>query len=174
MLEEGRQLETLPQPLFAKFVVAHPRGDSRDQHLGFNAMVPDERHRDALALLENGREQVGRFDRLTPRPARLVKRQLEHELRRRRDAQLAVGKGRQHLQMLLEALQNLVRIQLEITHDLGERVPFDLREREEDVLIGEQGVITAPRFLNRAVNHPLGRFTNLALCDVEVVHESSS
>ena len=172
VLEERRQLEALPQPLLAQLVVAHPGGDSRDEHLRLDAVTADDRDRNALAFLEDGREQVRRLDRLAAGAARLMERQLEHELGRRRDAQLAVGEGRQHLQMLLEPLQNLVRIQLEIAHDLRERVPLDLREREEDVFVGEQRVIAAPRFLNRAVDDPLGGFTNLALCDVEVVHES--
>jgi hypothetical protein len=72
--------------------------------------------------------------------------------------------------MLFECLQNLVRIQLEIAHDLGKRVPFDLREGEEDVLVGEQRVITPSRFLDSAIDDTLCGFADLALCDVEVVH----
>ena len=83
------------------------------------------------------------------------------------------GKRRQHVQMLFERLQDLVRVQLEVAHHLGEGVPFDLREREEDVLVGQQGVIAAPRFLDGAIDDPLGRFADLALCDVEVVHAAS-
>jgi hypothetical protein len=38
------------------------------------------------------------------------------------------------------------------------------------VFIGEQRVIAAPRFFNRAIHDPLGGLANLALCDIEVVH----
>ena len=156
VLEERRQLEALAQPLLAQFVVAHPGGDARHEHLGLDAVAANDGNRNALALLEDRREQVGRLDRLAAGAARLVERQLEHQLGRRRDAQLAAREGRQHVQVLLERLQNLVRIQLEIAHDLGERVPLDLREREEDVLVGQQRVIAAPRFLDGAVHDPLG------------------
>src|SRR5688572_16858199 len=101
-----------------------------------------------------------------------MKGELEHELRCRCDTQLAVGERRQHLEVLFEPLQNLVRIELEVAHDLREGVPLNLREREKDVLIGEQRMIPATRFLNGAIDHTLCGFTNLALCDVEVVHES--
>ena len=124
----------------------------------------------ALALLEDRRKQVGRLDRLAAGAAGLMERKLEHELRRRRHAQLAAGERRQHVEVLLERLQNFVRIQLEVAHDLRERVPLDLREREEDVLVGQQRVVAAPRFLDRAVDDPLGGLADLALCDVEVVH----
>jgi hypothetical protein len=38
------------------------------------------------------------------------------------------------------------------------------------MFVGEQRVVAAARFLDRAVHHALGGFTNLALCDIEVVH----
>src|SRR5687768_9924653 len=118
VLEKGRQFEALPQPLLPHLVVAHPRGNPRHEHFRLDAVTPDDRHGNALAFLEDGGEQVGRLDRLPAGPARLMKRQLEHELRRRRDTQLAIGERRQHLEMLFQALQNLVRIQLEVAHDL--------------------------------------------------------
>ena len=37
-------------------------------------------------------------------------------------------------------------------------VPLNLREREEDVLVGEQRVLAAPRLLERAVDDPLRGF----------------
>jgi hypothetical protein len=57
--------------------------------------------------------------------------------------------------VLFERLQNLVRVQLEVTHDLGERVPLDLSEREEDVFVGQQHVVAAAGFLHRAVDDSL-------------------
>ena len=112
-------------------------------------------HRPALALFENRREQIGGLDDLAAGAARLVKRQLEDQLRRGRDAQLAAGKRRQHVQVLFERLQNLVRVQLQVAHHLRERVPLHLREREEDVFVGQQRVVAAPGFLNRAVHDAL-------------------
>jgi hypothetical protein len=38
------------------------------------------------------------------------------------------------------------------------------------VFVGEQRVIAASRFFHCAVHHTLGGLTNLALCDIEVVH----
>ena len=97
----------------------------------------------ALALLEDRGEEIGRLDRLPSGAARLVERELEDKLGRRRHAELAPREGRQHVQVLLERLQNLVGVQLEVAHHLGERVPLDLREREKDVFVGQQRVIAA-------------------------------
>ena len=54
VLEERRQLEPLPQPLFAEFVVPHPGGNSRHKDLRLDAMAANDRDRNALALLEDG------------------------------------------------------------------------------------------------------------------------
>jgi hypothetical protein len=48
-----------------------------------------------------------------------------------------------------------MRIQVEFRHDLRERVPFDLSERKEDVLVCHLRMVPAPGFLNRAVDNPL-------------------
>ena len=72
-----------------------------------------------------------------------MERQLEDKLRCRRDSELAAGEGWEHVQVRFEALQNFVRIQLEVAHHLGEGVPFDLRKTEKNVFIGQQGMIAA-------------------------------
>jgi hypothetical protein len=99
-----------------------------------------------------------------------VKRELEDQLGGWRDTQLAIRQRRQDVQMLLEGLQDLVGIQFEVAHHLRERVPLHLREREEDVFVGQEGMVPPTRFLDRPVHDPLRRLTDLALCDVEVVH----
>src|SRR5919107_750351 len=111
-------------------------------------MTADDGNGYPLALLENRREQIGGLDRLSAGAARLMERELEHELGCRGNAQLASRERRQHLEMLLQALQDLVRVQLEIAHHLRERVPLDLREREKNMFVGKQGVIAAARFLD--------------------------
>ena len=84
-----------------------------------------------------------------PGSAGMVQRQLEHELGRRRDAQLASRERRHHVQVLLDRLKNRMRVQFDVAHDLGEHVPLDLREREEDVLVGQQRVLATAGFFNR-------------------------
>ena len=54
VLEERRQLEPFPQPLLANFDVAHARRDAGDEHLRLHTVPPDDRHRNALTLLEDG------------------------------------------------------------------------------------------------------------------------
>ena len=49
--------------------------------------------------------------------------------------------SRERLEVLLERLQDLMRIQVEVAHDLPEHVPLDLRERQADVLVGQQRVL---------------------------------
>ena len=80
------------------------------------------------------------------------------------------------MQVLFDRLKNGVRIQLDVAHDLGEHVPFDLRKREKDVFVGQQRVLAAPSLLDRAVDDALRGFTNLAGRDVEIfyVHGRSS
>ncbi len=99
-----------------------------------------------------------------------MKRQLEHELRGRRDSQVAPGHTAAAVEMLFELVKDLVGIQSQLGHHLSEGVPLDLREGQKDVLVRQLDVIPAPRFLNSAVHDTLGRFSNLARCDVEVVH----
>ena len=60
------------------------------------------------------------------------------------------------VEVLFERLQDLVRVQLEVAHHLREGVPLDLRERQEDVLVGQHRVVAAPRFLDGAVHDALG------------------
>ena len=73
--------------------------------------------------------------------------------------------------MILERLDDLVRVQAEVAHDLGEGVPLQLSEREEQVLARHLSVLSAPGFVDRAVDHPLGGFAYLALSDVKFVHD---
>ena len=63
-----------------------------------------------------------------------------------------------------------MRVQLDVPHDRGEHVPLDLREREEDVLVGQQRVLAATGFFDRAVDDALRGFANLAGRDVEIVY----
>jgi hypothetical protein len=81
-------------------------------------MTANDRNRDALALFEDRREQVGRLDRLTPGAARLVERQLEHQFGGGRDTQLTAGERRQDLQVFFQPLQDFVRVQLQVAHHL--------------------------------------------------------
>src|ERR671930_597101 len=84
MLEEGRQLEALLQPLFAKLHIAHARVQPAHPHVRLHTVASQNRHWDALRFLEHSREQIRRFNRLASRTARLMQRELEDELRRRR------------------------------------------------------------------------------------------
>ena len=67
-----------------------------------------------------------------------------------------------------------MRVQLDVAHDLGERVPLDLREGEKDVFVREQGVLAPARFFDRAVDDALRGFADLARRDVEIVYVHGS
>ena len=118
-------------------------------------MTSNDRDRNALALLENGGEEVPRLDRLTAGAARLMKCKFQHELCRRCHAQVADGCLPQRVEVALERVNNLVRIQVEFRHDLREGVPLNLGERQEDVLVGDLGMVPAPGLLNSAVHDAL-------------------
>ena len=137
MFEERRQLEALLQPLFAQLHVAHPRVQSRHQHLRLDAVAPEDRHGHALRFLEYGGEQVGGFNRLPAGPAGVMKRQLEDQLCRRRHAELASRKRRHHVQVLFDRLKNGMRIDFDVPHDFREHVPFDLCKCEKNMLVGQ-------------------------------------
>ena len=107
---------------------------------------------------------------MTPAAAGVQQRELEQEFGRRRDAELSPGHARQQPEMLFERLENLVRIQLEVAHDLAEHVPLGLCERETDVFVGQERVFAAPRFFKCSFNDPFGRVGQLVLRDIEVFH----
>ena len=72
--------------------------------------------------------------------------------------------------MLLQRLENLVRVQFQVAHHLAEHVPLHLREPKTHVLVGQQCVVAAASFIEGAVNHALSRLSQLVLRDVEVLH----
>ena len=74
--------------------------------------------------------------------------------------------------MLFERLQNLVRVEVEVAHDLPEHVPLDLREREADVLVGQERVFAPARLVQRAIDDTFRRLSQLVLRDVEILHVS--
>ncbi len=59
-------------------------------------------------------------------------------------------------------MHDLVRIQVELGHDLREGVPLDLREGQEQVFIGQQRVFPPTCLLDRAVDDSLRSISNLA------------
>jgi hypothetical protein len=69
--------------------------------------------------------------------------------------------------VLLQRLQDLVGVQFQVPHHLREGVPLHLREREEDVLVGQQRVVAAPRLLDRAVHDSLPPIRRILLCAIE-------
>jgi hypothetical protein len=155
VLEEGRQLEPLLHALFLQLVIPHPRGEPRDERLRFDAVAADDRHRDALRFLEDGREEVGRLDRVAAAAARVQERQLEQQFRRRSHAQVAARHGRQQAEVLFEGLQDFVRIQVEVAHDLTEHVPFGLGEGQADVFVRHERVFAPAGLVQRAVYNTL-------------------
>jgi hypothetical protein len=74
------------------------------------------------------------------------------------------------VQVLFDRLKNRVRVQLDIPHHLGEHVPFDLGERQKDVLICEQRVLATTRLLEGAIDDALRRFSYLAWRNIEVLY----
>jgi hypothetical protein len=82
--------------------------------------------------------------------------QLEEQLGGRRDPQIAAGRAGQKAEVLFERLENLVGVQVQIADDLAEHVPLDLRERQADVLVGQQRVIAAARLVQGAIHDALG------------------
>ena len=116
-----------------------------------------------------GGEEIGRLDacggpaRLACSSASLNSSLVDGATRRSRPAH--AGSSRQ---VLFERLEDLVRVQLEVAHDLAEHVPLDLGEGQADVLVGEQRVLAAAGLVEGAVDDALGRLSQLVLRDVEV------
>jgi len=162
VLQERRQLEPLLQPLFPKFHVTHARVQTSHEHLRLDTVASKDRHRDALGFFEDGGKQIGRLDGLPAGSARVMQRQLEDELGRRRHAQLASRKRRHHVEVLFDGLKNSVGVQFNVAHDLREHVPLDLRERQKDVFVGQQRMFPATGFLDRSVDNSLSGLAYLA------------
>jgi hypothetical protein len=110
----------------------------------------------ALRLFEDRREQISCLDRVAARPAGVQQGELEQQLGRRGDAQIAAGGARQQPQVLLERLEDLVGVQVEVAHHLAEHVPLDLSEGEADMLVREQRVLAPPRFVESPIDDALG------------------
>jgi hypothetical protein len=170
MFEERRQLEALLHALLAQLVVAHARGETRDERLRLDAVPANDRNRNPLRLFEDGREQVGRFDGVTAAAARVQQRQLEQQLGGRRHAQVAARHAGQQTQMLFERLEDFVRVQFEVAHHLAEHVPLRLGERQADVLVRQERMFAAPGFLERAIDDPFGRVGHFILRNIEIFH----
>ena len=64
--------------------------------------------------------------------------------------------------MLFNGLKDRMRVQLDVAHHRGEHVPLNLCERQKQMLVGEQCLLAAARFLDGPVDDALGGFANLA------------
>ena len=82
----------------------------------------------------------------------MEQRQPEQQLGRRRHAEVASGGARQHLEVLLERLQDLVGVEAQVAHDLAEDVPLDLRECQAKMLICELHMVATARILDSAID----------------------
>ena len=58
----------------------------------------------------------------------------------------------------------------DVAHDLGKGVPFNLRERQEQMLVRQQGMFPPTCFLDGAVDNPLRGISNLAGRDIEIFY----
>jgi hypothetical protein len=170
VLEERRQLEALLQALLAELVVAHPRGRAGHERVG---SMPWRRMIDTgmpCVSSKNGREEVGRFDRVRPQRLACSSASLNSSLVDGADAQVAARHARQQAQVLFEGLQDLVRIQLEVAHDLAEHVPFGLGEGQADVLVRQERVFP-PRASSSARSTTRSAESASLFCgNVEVFH----
>ena len=93
---------------------------------------------------------------------RVVERQLEHEFGGRRHTQIPPVERRHRLKMFFDGLEDDGRIQVDRAHDFSERIPFDLRKREEQMLVGQERVVAAAGLFERPVDDSLRGLANLA------------
>ena len=112
------------------------------------------------------------LDGVAAAAARVQQRELEEQLRRWRDADVATRRGRQHSKMFFERLKDLVGVQIQIVHHLPEGVPLDLGECQAQVLVGEQRVFAPAGVFERTIHDALGRLSQFVLRDVEVLHDN--
>src|SRR5918996_2735967 len=108
VFQERGELEPLLQTLFSELHIAHAGVQTRHEHLRLDTVPAKNRDWYALRLLENGREQICRFNGLAPGATSMMERQLEDELRRRRHPELPAGERRHHVKMLFDGLENSV------------------------------------------------------------------
>jgi hypothetical protein len=72
--------------------------------------------------------------------------------------------------MLFQSLEYLVRIEVEVAHDLAEHVPLHLGKCQADVLVGQERMVAATSFVEGPVHDSLGRLGHLVLRNVEILH----
>jgi hypothetical protein len=58
--------------------------------------------------------------------------------------------------MLFERLENLVRVQVHVPHDLTEHIPLNLSKGQAYVLVRQQDVFTSTGFVECPVDDALG------------------
>ncbi len=87
-----------------------------------------------------------------------------------RHAEPRHGERRHAPKLFFGRLENHVRIEPDVVHDVGEQVPLDLQKGQKQVFVRELAVIAAARLLHRAIDLPDGRLADLAGRDVEVVN----
>ena len=170
VLQERRQLEPLLQALFLLLVIPHPGGQARDDHLGLDPLAPDDRHRHPLCFFEDRREQIARFDHVSPGPARVQLGQPEEQLRGGRQPQVLDRLRRKQPQMVLQRPQEIMGVEAVVAHHLTEQIPLDLREPEADVLVGQDAVAVPTRFIDGTIDDTLGAVTQTIPRDIEVFH----
>ncbi len=168
MLQKRRELELLAKTLLVALDVADAGGDARHERFGVDAGLAKHSGGHSLAVLEQRREDIGRFDRRASGASGVVERQLEYELRRRRHAQLARIEPGLSNHLILDGVKNGLGIQIQVAHDGSEEIPLRLRKREKQVFVADRGVLPSPSIFDRTVHQPLRGFTDLAGSDVEI------
>ena len=121
-------------------------------------------------LLEDRHDDIHGFHGLLSGPHGAVQGQLQDELGGHRHAEARDGERRHTPKVLFGRLEDDVRVEPDVVHDVGEQVPLDLQKGKEQMFIRKQAVIAAARLLHRAIDLPDGRLADLAGRDVEVVN----
>ncbi len=168
MFEERGEIETLLEPLLLRLEVTNAHRQSRYERLRLDPVIANDGDRYAVGVLENSSKEVRGFHRVPAGASRIEGRELEQDLGCGRGAQLAAWGDAHAAHLVLERMQDLVRIDPQISHELPEHVPFDLRVCKADMLAREQPVFPATRLVESAREHAIGRLSQPLAGNIDV------
>ena len=142
-----------------------PTGRARGPHggsTGGTAGPGQTGRRRGRGLRGGGRRRAGGLDGRGAGAAGVMQGELEDQLGRRRDFQVAARKRRHQVQMFFDGLEDGVGVEVNVPHHLSEQVPFDLRKAEKQMFVAQQRVFTATSLFDRPVDNPLRGVGQLA------------
>jgi hypothetical protein len=171
LCERRRKLQSSLEPLLSTLVFFRASLEARENRIRVHMLLSEDGHHDALLLVQQRDEHVGRGHQGTAGAMRPAQGQLADQPCLGRHAQLALGTRRDGVEIGSRLLDNPRGVRADVFERRFEQVSFPVGEREEQVRVPEFRVASSARFGGRAVEQAPGTFVDLIDRDVEIFDE---